>query len=300
MEEYQLPKGIDLRGLTMKSERLKVGDIFVELKTGTFFEGDHAEIIRWVSLVLKGVGSLKTHSLRRARISIFLTKYQKRLNLPAETLGEYQVNSGYAYKFESIVIYREEDWKKVFIHESIHFFGFDLAADGFVGDQFPIPTPVDLKEVFCETNARILYCRWAKRNLQEEVRFSLLQMVKVLNHFGLTYADVVHRRHLDKFKETSNVFAYYVVTAMMMSDVKKFWRFSTALLKGGNVDFPNFIRAAAAKLHGSASLKRAEEAFRQSSTPTLKMIGGNCLSQNKWRGKFTATGSSCTRRTWKR
>ena len=310
--DYELPEGVSLMGLTAKTEKLKIGDIFVKLTTGTLLKKDHAEIKKWVLSVMKSVGGLRANQCRKVKISIFQTNYEKKLNAPTKTLGEFQVNSGYSYALESIVIYREEDWKKVFIHECFHLFGFDDLAEGFVGDQFPIPTPVDLKEVFSETNARILYAWWtwkppgkekdfwSSQHLQKQVEFSLLQMVKVLDHFELTFKDVASRKHLERFKETSNVFAYYVVTAILMKEARNYWKLALALLNGKKVDFPEFIRSATKTMNGSASLLKAEDDFRRTPTPSLKMVGGNCLTSKKWKRTSTVTKSSSTRRRLKK
>ena len=307
--KIELPEGIHLNGLTFHTEHMNVSDISVTLTAGYSTAKDLDEIERWVAFVLKNVGGLKTNPCKNVIISIFLTKFKKELNAPYTPLGPPQVNSGYAYENEEVVVYREEDWKKVFIHECFHLFGFDKVAEGYVGDQFPIPTDVDLKEVFSETNARLLHAWWTRpqgekdsdfwtsRHFQKQVDFSLLQMVKVLDHFGLAFSNVVQRKGLEKFKETSNVFAYYVVTAILMYDAKNFWAASLALLRGEKISFPDFIKAASRKVHGSDQLFKAENVFRTASkSANLKMVGGI----KKWKRTSTATKSSSTRRRLKK
>ena len=67
-------------------------------------------------------------------ITFFFTPFLKKLTLTndknKEILGPKNVNSGFNYtclSSGSIIIYRKEDFFKVFVHESIHGYGIDMA-----------------------------------------------------------------------------------------------------------------------------------------------------------------------------
>ena len=47
-----------------------------------------------------------------------------------DEITKFNINSGYASINEgTIVIFRKEEWFKVFIHESIHYFNLDFRTD---------------------------------------------------------------------------------------------------------------------------------------------------------------------------
>ena len=63
-------------------------------------------------------------------IYLFFTPFKKILpSRNTEILGAEHVNTGFSYQCSpngEIIIYREEEWMKVFIHETFHAFGFDI------------------------------------------------------------------------------------------------------------------------------------------------------------------------------
>ena len=81
------------------------------------------------------------------RADILLSPVKK--YYPAGTVfGPANVNTGYASN-DKIVVYREEEWLKVFIHECCHYFHFDkLLFNPVLADRikkmFPLSSPVNL------------------------------------------------------------------------------------------------------------------------------------------------------------
>ena len=160
-----------------------------------------------------------------------------------------------------INIFREEEWFKVFIHEtfhnhgldfSLHFDQYDAAVQTELQRSFPaLKSRVLLYESYCEFWAetlhslyvvflqsrrpekhastrkmtrrqrgslRILWTR-AQKIFSEEHEFAKLQCVKVLDHYGLTYADLMLQQSESSptFKdESTNTFAYYVIKCVMV------------------------------------------------------------------------------------
>lgn len=185
-------------------------------------------------------------------IFLYFTPFKK--TLPSDsgiTLGPSHVNTGYTMQCKEnneIVLYREEEWKKVFIHETFHSFGFDPAEQQvtqlkeFVKDLFPISSDFYIGEAYVETWARIMnvaydsyYSLTNKRNtesfllymkftLQIERLYSIQQMCKILNYMGMEYNDIVDKKNEESsrlrslYKEESNVFAYYILTAIFMNN----------------------------------------------------------------------------------
>ncbi len=188
-------------------------------------------------------------------VRMFLTDFPKLL--PAEnrvTLGPVNVNTGYSYfcapKGE-IVLYRREEWKKVFIHETFHAYGLDFSCDSNklisrVKKLFPVRSEHKVSEAYTETWARICnsamcaylctsgrptratYMQNVLFNIGIERMYAAVQCRKVLAHMGLVYdslvgdsdTNAVLRANL--YKEDSNVLAYYVITAALLSDYPRF------------------------------------------------------------------------------
>lgn len=135
--------------------------------------------------------------------------------------GPSNVNTGYA-KDEKIVVYRKEEWLKVFIHECFHYFHFEkeLTDPTFVPrilKLFPVQSKVHVYEAYCELWARTLNCYLISAYtqipvsvlLRNEKRYSMRHMVNVLHHMGLTYDAI--RKSDSGFREKTNVLAYVVL-----------------------------------------------------------------------------------------
>ena len=171
---------------------------------------------------------------------IYLTDLKKRLpDGTMDEIGPDHVNSGFTMISETmnnVVIYRSEEWKKVFIHECFHLFCFDVHGyekeiQNMMGKMFNIESDFSLFETFVELWARVLNVAimtfYSKKkiskiefftmfnvNLNMEKIWAYHQANKVLHHFGLTYEDILKSKErkntLLTYKERSNVFQYYI------------------------------------------------------------------------------------------
>ena len=152
-----------------------------------------------------------------------------------------------------IVIFRHEEWFKVFIHETFHMLGMDFAAmanltasKDVVREAFPVQSDMQLYEAYTETWATIInacFCSYfciscSDTNAQFahnvnmllgfEAAWRTFQMHKILRFMGLKYTDlysasgkaVIARANL--YREGTNVFAYYVVTANLLMNHVEF------------------------------------------------------------------------------
>ena len=128
-----------------------------------------------------------------------------------------------------MVVYRKQEWFKVFVHETIHYLGIDDQLDRAVKLAFfTIPIEISLGETYTEMWARLIQCRFLgknenerKRLLEKEKVFSLRNMVRVLRHSNLRYADLFGPKGVG-YKEETNVFAYVVLTAILFEDAYAF------------------------------------------------------------------------------
>jgi hypothetical protein len=146
-------------------------------------------------------------------------------------LGPAHVNTGYAYRCSHMVVYREEEWAKVFIHECMHYFNMDadLKIVPEIQAAFHSVTKIELCESYCEMWARLLHCCLVsvlcKEELGELLRveqdFAYFQTAKVLDYAGTTYQEVVQGKTRN-YKENTNVFAYYAVTCALLHSFHRF------------------------------------------------------------------------------
>ena len=189
-------------------------------------------------------------------IYVYQTPYNKELpKHKTEIIGPEHINSAYTtscVKDGEIVIFRKEEWFKVFIHETMHVYGFDFSSYQYtelidtVKSIFPIKSEFSITDVYSETWARIINCTFtsflslkASDNMsqylmymdifmQMEKLFSLKQAVYILNFMGMSYTDlygmdeksVLLRNTM--YRENTHVFSYYILTAVFMCDFQGF------------------------------------------------------------------------------
>ena len=183
-------------------------------------------------------------------IYIYLTPFEKKLpNKPNITLDHNNVNTAFTMSGcnnnGEIIIYRKEEWFKVLIHECFHSFDFDFSTSSIekikykIKKQFNVKSDFLIYESYCEVWARIINCLITaygclnnKKNikkymelsnifLQFERIYSLQQCNNILNYMNYSYRDLLMKGN-NNYKENSNVFCYYVIGAILMSDYYKF------------------------------------------------------------------------------
>lgn len=204
----------------------------------------------WLNICAKYANTSCTNILD---IYIYPTPFTK--NLPgssATVLGPEHVNTAYTMPCAArgqLVIFREEEWFKVFIHETFHAYGLDFSRSDIkelknhLKSLFPINSDFDLYEAYTETWARLINCLFCSFNaltdkkdkkafianvdfcIELERMFALYQCTKVLSFMGLHYNDIHEEnnylRH-NLYKENTHVFAYYIMTAVLLNDYQGF------------------------------------------------------------------------------
>jgi hypothetical protein len=217
-------------------------------------------VFMWLHMV-----SLKSKCVESLDIYIYLTPFKKELpENKSEVIGPVNANTGYTYRCEKkneIVIYREEEWFKVLIHETMHTFGNDFdTEDGddnttatmtYMKKIFSLPEGVDIRlsETYSEIWARIMNVAFQtyfknppslesrnakqfKKNfdfyLHLESIFSLYQCIKILDFMGVNYQHLVNDSEHSKkmmrsfYRENTHVFAYYVLTSILLNNCDDF------------------------------------------------------------------------------
>ena len=151
-----------------------------------------------------------------------------------------------------IVIFRQEEWFKVFIHETFHNFALDFSdmnvtnAHKKILEIFPVKSKVNLYEAYTEFWARIMntaFCSYLNLKDKKDVElflagmeyfinfertYAFFQMVKVLDFMGLTYSALIKKDVSSQllrnslYKEETNVLSYYVITTILMNNYQLF------------------------------------------------------------------------------
>ena len=151
-----------------------------------------------------------------------------------------------------IVVYRKEEWFKVFVHETFHSLGLDFST--FSNTRlhrkllklFPINSEINVYEAYSEFWATIINCLFCAYELldnklndrdfllysdfciQFERIFSLFQLVKILNFMGISYKHLYEKTEISDiarkylYKEETNVFAYYIIKSILLFNYGSF------------------------------------------------------------------------------
>jgi hypothetical protein len=170
-------------------------------------------------------------------------------------LSENNVNTAYTTtcpKVSDIVIFRKEEWFKVFMHETFHNFALDFSDMNVenctkrILSIFPIKSDVNLFEAYAEFWAELmnsLFCSFfamhdnsnedeflsnAEYFLHFERTFGFFQMTKTLDFMGLKYKDLYSNNKASiasreiLYKENTSVFSYYVLNLILFNNYQGF------------------------------------------------------------------------------
>jgi hypothetical protein len=170
-------------------------------------------------------------------------------------LSENNVNTAYTTtcpKISDIVIFRKEEWFKVFMHETFHNFALDFSdmnvesSTKRILNIFPIKSDVNLFEAYAEFWAEFmnsLFCSFfamqdknnedefisnAEYFLHFERTFGFFQLVKTLDFMGLKYKDLYSNSKTSSasrellYKEDTSVFSYYVLNLILFNNYQGF------------------------------------------------------------------------------
>jgi len=176
-------------------------------------------------------------------VYLYLTEMRKLLPTEfGETIDVEHVNTAFTtkcYAETEILIFRKEEWFKVFIHESFHNLGLDFDSSEknktSLRSIFPLQSNCLLEETYCEFWAELLNILvlnavkrtpWdrayinVERQIQIERKFSLFQSSKILDYFDLNYVELFEKsaesEKLRKdFKENTEVFCYYILKTLL-------------------------------------------------------------------------------------
>ena len=236
-----------------------VEDPNIELKIKTYN--------KYVDSIIMWLYVLNLYSSKQCANSLviyfYFTSLEKKLpESNIHILDEKHVNTAFTTtcpKDSEIVIFRREEWFKVFIHETFHNFGLDFSdmnnndCHAHLLSIFKVNSFVNSYEAYTEFWAETinaLFCSFY--SLKEKGRekggsnnekqflsnaeffinfercYSFFQLVKVLDFMGLSYEDLYLNKPENRllretlYKEKTNVLSYYVIKTVMMNNYPSF------------------------------------------------------------------------------
>jgi hypothetical protein len=227
------------------------------------------KIYMWLSVATSFIHK-NTNCSKIVNIYLFLTEHTK--NLPSNDNSNSMIsviNANTAFTTgcinieTNITIYREEEWFKVFIHETMHTLGLDFSTSNnihinqIIRETFPIQVnDIRLYETYSEIWANIMnilfvvyftdppankgrlpIVRWTHiftKRLYLEQLFSLFQATKVLHFCKLKYSDLFLPEKAYLYKEETQVFSYYILKCILLLNINLLLEFCVSQKgKGG-------------------------------------------------------------------
>jgi hypothetical protein len=210
-------------------------------------------IIMWLYILNQYASKQCSESLVSYFYFTSLTKSLPSSNI--SILDEIHVNTAFTRtcpRESEIIVFRKEEWFKVFIHETFHNFGLDFSdmnndtVHKCILNIFKVKSDVNLYESYTEFWAEImnaLFCSYFsikdKTNVDDflstaeffinfERTYSFFQLVKTLDFMGLSYndlySDTQHSTMLREnlYKEKTNVLSYYVLKTIIINNYQDF------------------------------------------------------------------------------
>jgi len=211
-------------------------------------------IFLWLSYASKHSNKQCSQTLN---IYLSMTPSLKLLPSYNTIISSNNANSAFTYSCKTnntIHVFREEEWFKVFIHETFHNFDLDFSkidnkfSDKYAAEIFPLSIDFRLYESYCETWATIInsiyisyqnlyknntyneknFINELTNNLNKELNFSFFQCNKILHHFGMNYSDLfanteqsIFARN-NKYKEDTPIISYFFFKTILLFNANLF------------------------------------------------------------------------------
>jgi hypothetical protein len=236
--EY-LPEDIRLyindQTYTLYTIIFKIKEITINVKIYENIKININKYIYFIKLILTICANESTTKKKHFDIVIYLTPFEK--TQPSTSVDPNHINSGYCGSNGELVIFRKEEWFKVFIHECFHLFCLDFdevninfkqifSSLFFIKSDFLFfeslvefwARTINIAIVSYFTKKNISYEDFEmlmEVNLSIEKVYSILQMKHFLSGMNITYQDMI-TNPVD-YNETTNGFCYYVLPALLIN-----------------------------------------------------------------------------------
>lgn len=216
--------------------------ISYELNSNIDFHMIMERIIMWLHIL---TFCASPNCSQELSIYLYMTSLKKELPIKNEVIDWINVNTAFTRPCRptsEIVIYRKEEWFKVFIHETFHCFGLDFSHMDELTDKvqfhlrniFNVNVEIHLYESYTEFWAELLnemffiyidnpnlrsnynsYCKILEKIINYQQIHCALVMNKILLFNNVNYNDLINKSNVLNYKENTNVFAYYVIKTIL-------------------------------------------------------------------------------------
>ena len=211
-------------------------------------------ILTWLFLLDRYGG--KTCASSSLSLYFYFTSIKKQLpKSNIDVLDKIHVNTAFTQTCQrdaEIIVFRKEEWFKVFLHETFHTFALDFSSmdntsyNVSILKTFDVKSEVNLYEAYTEFWAEILnalFCSFHSLHdkgdlelfltncdffINVERTYSFFQLVKTLHFMKLTYKNLYSKSKHDKelrgayYKEKTNVLSYYIIKTILINNYQLF------------------------------------------------------------------------------
>ena len=223
--------------------KIYIGDVehqFNKKKLSKMIE----KMIMWLSIISEYSSNKCAKELS---IYVYLTELKKQLPEKGNVLDLEHVNTAYTLSCQpdsEIVIYRKEEWFKVFMHETFHNFGLDFSgmdtsnSREYIKQLFRVQSEVNLFEAYVEFWAELWnilffvfldnveyrndfkkYINIVNKLVNYDIIHGILQTKKILSFMDLTYQTIIQDKNISQYKENTNVLSYYIIKSILYYNV---------------------------------------------------------------------------------
>jgi hypothetical protein len=225
-----------------------------------FNDKDIKKLMEYLDLIIMWLYILHEYSSLKCAetlvVYFYFTSLEKKLpDTNLEILNENHVNTAFTTtcpQDSEIIVFRQEEWFKVFLHETFHNFGLDFSNMDTINctkeilSIFKVESDVNLYEAYAEFWAEIMniifcsflmiekkedydtFIKYIEFLLSYEISFSFFQMVKILKFMGLKYSDLYSVSQLSShvrrnfYKEDTSVLSYFIIKTILLNSYGDF------------------------------------------------------------------------------
>tara|TARA_Y100001970_G_C14238235_1_gene863243 strand:- start:1404 stop:2549 length:1146 start_codon:yes stop_codon:yes gene_type:complete len=182
---------------------------------------------------------------KNVSIYLFFTPFHKSLpKSPIDNISSEHINTAFTTSCSlntQIVIFRQEEWFKVFLHETFHNYGLDF-SNKYTENMnkelellFNLNIDFKLYEAYTETWARIMnvffYSVEKSKNkksffskfietIKNEIFFSCFQANKFLTFYNMDYSLLFNNNNI--YEEDTAAFSYLIITCCLLNNLDSF------------------------------------------------------------------------------
>lgn len=130
------------------------------------------------------------------------------------------INSGQTTKWlnkSSNIIFRKEEMQKVLIHEMLH----SIEVRNNWTSNLTINGSININEAYIEATSVIIWCQLNKKNIGEQILFSIFQSAKILFIAKITLDELL-QSHTKIINQQTSVIEYHILKSALIFDPNYF------------------------------------------------------------------------------